>query len=196
MIVGGHRYENDVVEGLGGKYVFGDWTKDPSRNEPLGRILAATPPEGFDGGGTATPGGDADAGNASAGSGNETAGNATGDGTVSEDLQTQDDDVVPRDGLWEMEEIVVRGGQEGTLGQFVRMFGRNDEGEIFVLANQLGRLLRAPESETGYVFKLVPPEEGEELPQIPDPLPGEEVDQAGPEGSDPAGNETSDPGGN
>ncbi|WP_226010468.1 PQQ-dependent sugar dehydrogenase [Halomicrobium salinisoli] len=207
VIIGGHRYENDVIGGLQGKYVFGEWTKDPSRNEPMGRILAATPPEGFDGEGGGTPAaddGDATAGNASAGNAtggdaatvadgvaddNATDGNVTGGKTAPQEPEIEGEEVVPRDELWEMEELVVQGGEDGTLSQFVRMFGRNEEGEIFVLANQLGRLLRAPDSETGYLFKLVPPEEGEELPAIPDPLPGEEPEETA-AGDDAAGNET------
>ncbi|WP_225334863.1 PQQ-dependent sugar dehydrogenase [Halomicrobium urmianum] len=170
VIIGGHRYENDVIDGLEGKYVFGEWTKDPSRNEPLGRILAATPPDGFDG---------ADGGTPTATEGSDEDATATPSGEdATTDTATATEDVVPRDELWEMEELIVQDGQEGTLSQFVRMFGQNEEGEIFVLANQLGRLLRAPDSETGYLFKLVPPEEGEDLPQVPDPLPGAEPTEA------------------
>ncbi|RBI63454.1 hypothetical protein DMJ13_02645 [halophilic archaeon] len=40
-IVGGYVYDNDAVSGLKGKYVFGDWTSDPTFREPAGRLFAA-----------------------------------------------------------------------------------------------------------------------------------------------------------
>ena len=37
VIVGGHRYENDTIPDLQGKYVFGDWSRDPPvRSRPDG----------------------------------------------------------------------------------------------------------------------------------------------------------------
>ncbi|WP_336024681.1 PQQ-dependent sugar dehydrogenase [Halobellus salinisoli] len=47
VAIGGHRYEASAIPDLEGKYVFGAWTTDPARDEPDGRILAATPPEDF-----------------------------------------------------------------------------------------------------------------------------------------------------
>jgi len=45
-ITGGYFYDGPI-EGLRGKYVFGDWSK--SFTEPQGRLFAATPPEDGDG---------------------------------------------------------------------------------------------------------------------------------------------------
>ncbi|WP_255196185.1 PQQ-dependent sugar dehydrogenase [Halorarius litoreus] len=55
-VIGGHRYEATTIPELEGKYVFGIWTSDPARNEPNGRVLAATPPENFGGAGGTTTG--------------------------------------------------------------------------------------------------------------------------------------------
>jgi hypothetical protein len=146
-IVGGHRYENDAVADLAGKYVFGAWTTDAARQAPDGRVLAATPPADFDGDGTgtATPNG-----------GTET---PTGTPTPATETGTPSETDVPREELWEMEELVFAGSEDGSLGYFVRMFGQDAAGNVYVLANQQG----VPEGDTGVVMRLVPPEEGEPL---------------------------------
>ncbi|WP_231188827.1 PQQ-dependent sugar dehydrogenase [Haladaptatus sp. DYF46] len=58
-------------------------------------------------------------------------------------------DEIPRQSLWKMEELQV----DGQFNYFVRMFGRDSNGELYVLANKRG----APEGNTGVVLKLVPP---------------------------------------
>ena len=63
---------------------------------------------------------------------------------------------VPREDLWEMEELVVAGGE---FDYFVRQFGQDNAGEIYVLANREG----VPEGNTGVVMRIVPPEEGETI---------------------------------
>ncbi|RBI59124.1 hypothetical protein DMJ13_23400 [halophilic archaeon] len=188
-IVGGHRYEQSTISGLQGKYIYGAWTEDPAREQPAGRILAATPPEGFDQGGGATTTKTTGTGNTTTGNqtkagttiasgdqtetaegnnateettppgqkapvGNETAGNQTeGNQTAGEQqVPPPGPEVVPRDDLWDMEELVI----EGEFNWFVRMFGRGSDGEIYVLVNKRG----VPEGDTGAVLKLVPPEEG------------------------------------
>jgi glucose/arabinose dehydrogenase len=161
VVVGGHRYEQSTVSGLQGKYVFGDWSADPARQEPAGRVFAATPPDDFDGGeGNATAGNETDA-NATSESidadlqGNET--NATGNDTnVTGNETAGGDQVVPRDELWDMEELTFAGSEDGQLGWFVRQFGRDQDGEVYVLASKRG----VPEGDTGAVLKLVPPDEG------------------------------------
>jgi glucose/arabinose dehydrogenase len=213
VIAGGHFYENDTIPDLQGKYIFGDWTMDPGREEPLGRLLAATDPEAGDGTpegetptegtpeegtptpedgtpedgtptpeGTSTPEGTPTPGEETElalqdetptptpeegtptptpedGDGTETTtpGKATPGGEAPETPQEEVE--IPRDQLWDMEELVVAGGQEGTLGYFVRQFGQDEAGEIYVLANQRG----VPEGDTGVVMRLVPPDEGETI---------------------------------
>ncbi|WP_135853567.1 PQQ-dependent sugar dehydrogenase [Halorussus salinus] len=161
-IVGGHRYEQSTISGMQGKYVYGVWTEDPTRQEPQGRILTADPPEDFgQGGGTQTTA----AAEETTTAGNETT--ATGEQTTTQEAALQDqttteggetttaDDgqVVPRDELWEMRELRITGG----FDWFVRQFGRGADGEIYVLVSKRG----VPEGDTGAVLKLVPPGEGD-----------------------------------
>ncbi|MFC4550285.1 MULTISPECIES: PQQ-dependent sugar dehydrogenase [Halorussus] len=194
-VIGGHRYEQPTISGLQGKYVFGAWTEDPLREEPAGRILAAAPPQGFDGGGQTTGQTATEAGRTTPGGGGTTAeggettvqeaalqdetttanGTATvepaegenvekapaetgtpGETTTAggqENVPPEGPQVVPRDRLWDMEELVIRGG----FDWFVRMFGRGADGEIYVLVNKRG----VPEGDTGAVLKLVPPGQGD-----------------------------------
>ena len=149
-IIGGHRYENDTIPELTGKYVFGDWTTDPGRDEPLGRVLTAEPPEDWEGPETptATP----------------TEGTQDGEGTATETTDgTQtpdiDEDVVPREELWEMRALQFADG----FDWFVRQFGQDQDGEIYVLVNRRG----VPEGETGGVLRIVPADEGEALTATP-----------------------------
>ncbi|MGQ3413198.1 PQQ-dependent sugar dehydrogenase [Natrinema sp. LN54] len=182
-IIGGHVYEAGDVNELDGKYVFGDWTADPARQEPAGRLLAAAEPEdggesmGGDAGGNETEGMSPneseapenatedmqdepiDEGNETAGmnesaSMNETAG---GDGEMGAD--GADQEVVPRDELWDMEALQVSGTEDGSFPYFVRQFGHDDDGNVYVLANQEG----VPEGDTGAVMQIVPPDEGDSL---------------------------------
>ncbi|GAB3674804.1 hypothetical protein GCM10028856_31020 [Halopiger thermotolerans] len=209
-IVGGHVYEAGQVDGLEGKYIFGDWTSDPARQSPQGTLIAASEPQG-DGGvtggdqpGNATAdnetlanesieaGGFDDATNGTADNAtadnesladenieaggfdnatNESAGNATaGNETAADAGQEQ---VVPRDELWEMEELQVAGTDDGSFPFFVRQFGQDDEGNVYVLANQVG----VPEGDTGVVFRIVPPGEGESLSPPEDVGDGQQADQ-------------------
>ncbi|QSW99015.1 PQQ-dependent sugar dehydrogenase [Haloterrigena alkaliphila] len=167
-IIGGHVYEAGDVADLDGKYVFGDWTADPARQSPQGRILAASEPddgaEGMAGGGNQTEGSEnvtpGEGGIEAGGFENET--NAT-DETADDgaaDLGGGDgEQVVPRDELWTMEELQIAGSEDGTFPYFVRQFGQDLDGNVYVLANQIG----VPEGDTGTVFEIVPPGEGESL---------------------------------
>ncbi|WP_232702872.1 PQQ-dependent sugar dehydrogenase [Halobacterium wangiae] len=160
-VVGGHRYEADAVPDLQGKYVFGAWTTDPAREEPAGRILAATPRGDFgqgDGATTTTTDNGTTTTTDNATTTTTTADNTTttttteGTTTTTEAADGTAGDV-PLDQLWEMEELVVQGG----FDYFVRMFGQGPNGEVYVLANQRG----VPEGDTGAVLEIVPPEEGD-----------------------------------
>ncbi|MCU4743751.1 PQQ-dependent sugar dehydrogenase [Natronoglomus mannanivorans] len=134
VIIGGHTYEDDTIEELEGKYVFGDWTRDQGRQIPDGRVFAATP----------------------------------------EDLEeTEERDEAggrPRDDLWEMEEVLFDGSEDGQLHHFVRQFGRGADGEVYVIANQVG----IPAGDTGVVLEIVPAGEGMEI-EPPEEAP-EDVD--------------------
>ena len=80
----------------------------------------------------------------------------TGEGTTTaapEDIPPEGPQVVPRDELWEMRELVFT----TEFNWFVRQFGQDANGEIYVLVNKRG----VPEGDTGAVLKLVPPGEDE-----------------------------------
>lgn len=79
----------------------------------------------------------------------------------------------PREDLWEMEEVLFEGNNDGNLGYFIRQFGRGQDGEVYVLANQVG----VPEGDTGVVLELVPEGEGIAV----DELNGEEPEEDDPE---------------
>lgn len=64
----------------------------------------------------------------------------------------------PFDQLWDMAEMNVVGTEDGTPNHYVRQFGRDRDGELYVLVND--KLL--PRGETGKVLKIVPPEEGDQ----------------------------------
>ncbi|QCW02362.1 PQQ-dependent sugar dehydrogenase [Natrinema pallidum] len=185
-VIGGHVYEADGIEALNGKYVFGDWTADPARQSPQGRLLAASEPS--DGGEEAATPDDGDApanatedtqdepigdenetddgGNETAaddgteddGFGNESDG-ATGTEPENAGEGEQTEAVVPRDDLWDMEALQVAGTEDGSFPYFVRQFGQDADGNVYVLANQVG----VPEGDTGAVMEIVPPGEGDSL---------------------------------
>ncbi|ADB60875.1 blue (type 1) copper domain protein [Haloterrigena turkmenica DSM 5511] len=180
-IIGGHVYEAGDIGDLDGKYVFGDWTADPARQSPQGRILAASEPSDGAGGMTGDGGGNQTEGmspddqempeNATPdeegieGEGFENETNATNATNETPDDGAADvggggqEQVVPRDELWDMEELQLAGSEDGSFPYFVRQFGQDLDGNVYVLANQVG----VPEGDTGTVFEIVPPGEGESL---------------------------------
>jgi hypothetical protein len=55
-------------------------------------------------------------------------------------------------GMWNLEELNVSGSTNGRINAFVRSFGQDDQGELYVLtSNALG-----PKGETGKVYKIAP----------------------------------------
>ncbi|WP_276254584.1 PQQ-dependent sugar dehydrogenase [Halomontanus rarus] len=85
--------------------------------------------------------------------------------------------------LWDLEEAVVDGSENGRLNRYVYAFGRDHDDELYVLTNTE----YTPDDETGEVFKIVPPEEGESI-EMP---PAADEDGAA-DGNETADNETSD----
>jgi glucose/arabinose dehydrogenase len=55
-------------------------------------------------------------------------------------------------GLWSWEEVEAAGRPSGRLGLFIRSFGMDDEGEIYVLASAE----TGPVNNTGETFKVLP----------------------------------------
>jgi glucose/arabinose dehydrogenase len=56
------------------------------------------------------------------------------------------------EGPWSFQELAVQGQENGRLGQFVRGFGEDGEGELYVLVSGMA----GPAGDTGKVYKLVP----------------------------------------
>ncbi|WP_415379860.1 PQQ-dependent sugar dehydrogenase [Halosimplex sp. TS25] len=152
-IVGGHRYENDTVAELQGAYVFGDWSADPARSEPLGRVFTAMPPDDFGADGTGT--GTETPTDTATPAGTETAAGEETETPGGEEAPEIGPDDVPREDLWEMAELQFVDG----FDWFVRQFGQDRNGEIYVLVNRRG----VPDGETGAVLQIVPPEQGEDV---------------------------------
>jgi glucose/arabinose dehydrogenase/plastocyanin len=57
------------------------------------------------------------------------------------------------EGLWKMEEIRVADRPEGRINEYIRSFGEDDEGELYVLTSDVG----GTTGETGKIYKIVPP---------------------------------------
>lgn len=63
------------------------------------------------------------------------------------------------DGQWSLEELVIAGTDNGKLNRYVLGFGRDQDGELYVLTSESFR----PTGDSGEVFMLVPEGEGETL---------------------------------
>ena len=68
---------------------------------------------------------------------------------------------VTEDAEFPMEELQIAGSEDGNLNRTVLAFGRDQAGELYVLTSQTPTI-----DGTGEVFKIVPPEEGEEIPPL------------------------------
>jgi glucose/arabinose dehydrogenase len=93
--------------------------------------------------------------------------------------------------LWNMVDLVVEGAPDGDINRFVLSFGRDRDGELYVLTNAA-----YVSGDTGVVYKIVPPEEGDEIETetpIPTPTPGEETPTPD-EGTPTPGETTTEPG--
>ena len=56
-------------------------------------------------------------------------------------------------GLWKMEEIRVEGRPGERINEYIRSFGQDDQGELYVLTSDVG----GPTGDTGKIYKMVPP---------------------------------------
>lgn len=185
-IVGGVVSYGDAAPSIGNNYVFGDWTADPTRKKPQGRLFVATPPSDSPivQGGTTTETGTTEgtataettaAETATTESGTETTDGGTettsgGTETTSGGAETTVPSVpaeqpsipgeVPRTSEgWEASAVVVSGTDSGNLNYYVRAFGRDANGDVYVLVSRQA----IPTGETGAVLKLVSPDQGETL---------------------------------
>ncbi|WP_081655483.1 PQQ-dependent sugar dehydrogenase [Halopiger goleimassiliensis] len=65
---------------------------------------------------------------------------------------------------WDLTELRFEGAAGESLNRYVYSIERDEEGELYVLANTDFR----PEPETGEIYKIVPAEEGESVPEPED----------------------------
>jgi glucose/arabinose dehydrogenase len=56
------------------------------------------------------------------------------------------------EGLWKMEEIRVADRPGGRINEYIRSFGQDDEGELYILTSDVA----GPTGDTGKVYKIVP----------------------------------------
>jgi glucose/arabinose dehydrogenase len=69
----------------------------------------------------------------------------TGDGTLLIALPASN-------GIWKVEELNIYGSSNGRVNAFVRSFGQDDQGELYVLTSNAS----GPAGETGKVYRIVP----------------------------------------
>jgi glucose/arabinose dehydrogenase len=68
-------------------------------------------------------------------------------------MPTSADALTPSDvQMWTTEEVKVAGNSNGRLGAFLRGFGEDSEGELYIMASQM----EGPSGTTGRVYKIVP----------------------------------------
>lgn len=57
------------------------------------------------------------------------------------------------EGLWKMQEISVADRQGGRINEYIRSFGEDDQGELYILTSEVG----GPSGDTGKIYKMVLP---------------------------------------
>jgi len=158
-VTGGNVYEGQAMSDFGGMYVFADWSR--SFAEPQGRLFVgmeegagAATGNVTDDNATGNETGNATGNETGNATGNDTAGNATGNDTAGGDV-----------GEWSMQELVVENSPNGEINRYVLAFGADADGETYVCTSTTPTVIG-----DGGVFKVVPPEEGEQIS-----MPGEEL---------------------
>ncbi|THE65650.1 plastocyanin [Salinadaptatus halalkaliphilus] len=140
VVVGGHRYVGDAIPELEGAFVFGNWSSQGVA-EADGEVLAAIEP------------GDGDTDDLE-------------DNGETDDDEPANTDLVEVDERWGLEELLFEGADDESINRYVYSIERDEEGELYVLANTDFR----PDPETGEIYKIVPADEGVEIPAPADPF--------------------------
>ena len=161
-VQGGYVYMNDAVPGIRGQYVFGDYSRNGA--DPRGRLFAAMPQGGESAAGTetrtATEMGTETTEAAGMGTGAQ---ETTGVGTETTQTGATTTGEEAGDGLWNMQELVVDGSENGELNHFLMGVARDADGTLYALGSETGVIA----GETGKVFRIVPPGEGERITTQP-----------------------------
>lgn len=169
VVTSAQLYEGDAIPELQDSLVYSIPAQTPFQGQDpvAGRILTATPPGGEVGEVSIedlAPGFPSDA---------EVPGEftATGSQEASESdeippelLDTENaKNEIPRDQLWDMAQTNLVGTEDGTPNQSIRYVGQDSDGELYALTAEVP----IPKGETGEVYKIVPPEEGDTPTETP-----------------------------
>ncbi|WP_436346071.1 PQQ-dependent sugar dehydrogenase [Natronorubrum sp. FCH18a] len=219
VVVGGHRYAGDTIPELEGEFVFGNWSSQGVAEADGEVLVAVDPAgDGADEDEVDAEEQDEGALEDEAEANeteNEAEANDTEDGVEAntteeasliqeaddegadpDENETEDDagleddadagdDLVEVDEGWDLEELQFEGADDESLNRYVYGVERDENGELYVLANTDFR----PDPETGEVYRIVPAEEGEEIPAPEDPfvVDEEEMEEEAPEAEAPDG---------
>ncbi|WP_049921163.1 PQQ-dependent sugar dehydrogenase [Halopiger djelfimassiliensis] len=144
-VVGGYVYESDEIGDLTGTYVFGDWSRN---GDGPGRLLLARPPTEWMDENAAI----------------EAEDDAEEDDFFIDPPEEDDEAPQPDDGLWPIEELTVEAVGEdddtddivrdGDLNRLVYGFGRDADGELYVLTSTTPSVTDGD----GSVHRIVPQE--------------------------------------
>ncbi|WP_440770904.1 PQQ-dependent sugar dehydrogenase [Natronorubrum sp. DTA28] len=184
VVVGGHRYAGEAIPELEGDFVFGNWSSQGVADAD-GEVLVAVDPNGDDED-------DEDEEELEDDDAAETEEDSwiqdedeeedeaedeldeaeeeelEEEEEEEEELEDEDDedDLVEVDERWELEELQFEGADDGSLNRYVYGVERDENGELYVLANTDFR----PDPETGEIYRIVPAGEGDEIPEPEDPF--------------------------
>ena len=110
--IGGNVYRGASIPNLGGRYVFGDFSRSFFNGD--GTLLVAIPKD-------------------------------------VEEEDNEDEDLGNRSKFWSFHELKISGSADGRLHHFIKGFGQDDQGEIYIaVSDKLG-----PSGNTGKLLKLV-----------------------------------------
>ncbi len=151
-VVGGFTYEGDEVDDLEDTYVFGDWSQD---GEGPGTLFLARQPEDWP----------EDVDDEADEIEDMFVDPPDEDEDDEDEEEAEDEEEL---GVWQIEELSVEGDgdvvEDGELNHLVYGFGRDDEGEVYVLTSDTSTI----EGE-GQVHRIVPGEEDDEDEAEDDP---------------------------
>ncbi len=80
--------------------------------------------------------------------------------TVTPPGDEEPEEVEPFPERWDLEELVIENAENESLNRYVYNVMRDEAGELYVLTNSDYR----PDAETGEIYRIVPEDEGEEVP--------------------------------
>ncbi|GAB7020382.1 PQQ-dependent sugar dehydrogenase [Halostagnicola bangensis] len=80
--------------------------------------------------------------------------------TVTPPGDEEPEEVEPFPERWDLEELVIENAENESLNRYVYNVMRDEAGELYVLTNSDYR----PDAETGEIYRIVPEDEGEDVP--------------------------------